>query len=289
MTIIGTGLSGLVGSRIIELLPQYAFENLSRNNGIDITNADQIKNKIIQSRSPVVLHFAAKTDVDGCEKDRELGKNGEAWKINVVGTDSIVKACEETGKKLIYISTDMVFDGEKAQGDFYTEEDPPYPKNWYAQTKFEGEKIIQQSLIPWAILRIAYPYRANFEKKEYVRTILTRLRQRMEVKAVTDHFFTPTFIDDLAGVIDFFITNNTTGIYNVAGNESVSPFKVAQLIAQTFDLQNSPIQKTTRSEFFQNRAFRPFNLSLRNDKIVKLGLTVHSFTEGLFELKKQML
>jgi len=288
MKILITGGSGLVGSRIIELLPEYSFEDISRKNGTDIVDAEQVKNRIAQSDAPVVLHFAAKTDVDGCEYDKPLGEDGEAWQINVKGTQNIVRACEETEKKLLSISTDMVFDGDKAQGELYTEEDMPNPKNWYAQTKFEGEKLIQQAQIPWVILRIAYPYRANFEKKEYVRTILSRLQQGTEVKVVTDHFFTPTFIDDIVQIIRYFIEQNKTGIYHVVGNESVNPSRAAHLIAQVFGLNPFLIHETTRAVFFHDRAFRPFNLSLKNDKIVKLGFTMRPFTEGLKEIKKQM-
>ncbi|MGH7246392.1 MAG: SDR family oxidoreductase, partial [Candidatus Levyibacteriota bacterium] len=140
-TIIGTGISGLVGSRITELLSaDFSFEEISRSTGIDITDNRSVLQKISSSNSPFVLHLAAKADVDGCELDKPLGVNGDAWKINVIGTKNIADACLQTGKKLLYISTDFVFDGEKADG--YTEEDMPNPINWYAETKYEGEKIV---------------------------------------------------------------------------------------------------------------------------------------------------
>ena len=164
--VIGTGLSGLVGSRVTQLLSsQFEFEDLSLSKGVDITNQDQIKEIISSSTSPLILHMAAKTDVDSCEDDKFLGDEGTAWKVNVEATANIAQIARLTGKRVIYISTDFVFDGTK---EGFTEEDEPNPVNWYAQTKYEGEKIIGELKTPWIIARIAYPYRANFIKLDFL-------------------------------------------------------------------------------------------------------------------------
>src|SRR5579883_1052835 len=108
-----TGGNGLVGSRIVELLSNtYQFDSINRTEGTDITNKEAVLNKVKSSDASTVLHLAAKADVEGCEKEKELGKNSDAWKIHVEGTKNILEACEQTQKKLIYISTDFVFDGE---------------------------------------------------------------------------------------------------------------------------------------------------------------------------------
>ena len=290
MNIIGTGLSGLVGSRIVELLSsQYTFEDVSRKIGIDITDNNLVKAKIASSTSPVVLHFAARTDVDGCENDRELTTNSISWKINVEGTRNVVEACEQSGKKIIYLSTDMVFDGEKNLGEKYMETDVPRPVNWYAMTKYEGEKIVQQAKIPWVILRIAYPYRSNFEKKEYVRVFLSRLQNNQEISAVYDHFYTPTFIDDLSNVFDILLKQNISGIFHAGGNQVVSPYDAAVMIARQFQLNEGLINKISREEYFYDKAPRPFNLSLKNDKIQQLGIKMSSFEDGIKEIQKQIL
>jgi dTDP-4-dehydrorhamnose reductase len=140
MKILGTGLTGLVGSRVVELLKdKYEFENLSRSSGVDITDKNQVLEKIKGSNAQVVLHLAAKTNVDGCELDKPLKEKGEAWKINVEGVRNVAEACSQTNKKLIYISTDFVFDGTK---DAYSEEDIANPVNWYAQTKYEEKRLL---------------------------------------------------------------------------------------------------------------------------------------------------
>ena len=286
MKILGTGLTGLVGSRIVELLrDKYEFENLSRSSGVDITSKNQILEKIKNSDAQIVLHLAAKTDVDGCEKDKALGQEGEAWKINVDGTRNIADACWKAKKKLIHISTDFVFDGTK---DIYFEEDAPNPINWYAKTKYEGEKIVQKLECPWNIIRIAYPYRANFAKPDFFRAILNRLEENERVTAVTDHIFTPTYIDDIAFALDVLINSNSQGIFHIVGNQNLTPFNAANLIADKFKLDKSKINKTTRSKFFNNRAPRPFQLALRNDKIAKLGVRMRTFEEGIEEIRSQI-
>lgn len=286
MRIIGTGLDGLVGSRIVDLLnSKHKFENLSISTGVDITNRKVVLEKIKNSNAEVVLHMAAKTNVDSCELDKVLGEKGDAWKINVTGTQNIVDACLQSDKKIIYISTDFVFDGTRKS---YFEEDMPNPLNWYAKTKYEGEKIVQNSKNPWIIIRIAYPYRVSFERLDFVRAILKRLQEGLPVAGVIDHIFTPTYIDDIALAIDSLIENSSEGIYHVVGSQSLTPYDASLLIAKEFDLGTSLISQTTRSEFFNNRAPRPFQLALKNDKIEKLGVRMRTFEEGLREIRDQI-
>ncbi|MBI2074344.1 MAG: SDR family oxidoreductase [Candidatus Levybacteria bacterium] len=285
--ILGTGISGLVGSRITELLP-FEFEEISWEKGIDIRDERVVKSVITSSDAEIVLHLAAKADVDGCEKDKEKGKNGDAWQINVVGTENIVAACRETNKKIIYISTDFVFDGNAPDGG-YKEEDEPNPINWYAATKREGEKVVMNSGLPFIIVRIAYPYRAEFAlKKDFVRNILSKLKDGTTIKSITDHIMTPTFIDDIACGLGKLIESNSIGIYHLVGSQFVNPYDAAVLIANTFGLDKNLITKTTRQEYFKGRAQRPFNLSLSNDKIQQLGVKMFKFQDGLNYLKDKI-
>ena len=290
MKIFGIGITGLIGSRISELLAdRYEFQNLSLEIGVDITNPQTLSVIENDTERPIVIHLAAKADVDGCEHDKVAGKDGAAWKINVEGTRNVVNACLKSGKKIVYISTDFVFDGTKPEGEQYTEDDTPHPINWYAQTKYEGEKIVRESGLEYLILRPAYPYRNPFpEKKDLVQAMLSRLQNNETVTAVTDHIMSPTFVDDLAPALDTLITKNQTGVFHTAGSQAISPYDLALLLAKTFSLDPSHIQETTREEFFAGRAPRPFNLALNNAKIEKLGAKMRTVTEGLEELKKQL-
>lgn len=284
--VIGTGLSGLVGSRVVELLSdKYEFEDLSLATGYDITNFDEVVSCFKTSEANIVLHMAAKTDVDGCEDDKILGEEGGAWVVNVGGTQNIVVAAQKTGKRVVYISTDFVFDGTK---EFYTEDDLPNPINWYATTKYEGEKVVEKSGLSWVIIRIAYPYRSYFrEKKDFVRKILEKMRNGGKIFAVSDHIVTPTFIDDIAISLDLILRKDVVGIYHVVGSQSLTTYEAAKLIAKTFGLRAN-IEPLTRSVYFKDRAFRPFKLVLKNDKIAKLGIKMRRFDEGLLEMKRQM-
>lgn len=288
ISILGTGLTGMVGSRIVELLKsKYEFEDLSYETGIDITNKDQVKKIIFQSSADIILHLAAKTDVDSCEKDKSLKKDGDAWRVNAEGTRNIVEACKKDKKRIIYISTDFVFDGNK---DFYQEEDMPNPINWYAVTKYEGEKIVQSSGLPYLICRLAFPYRANFlPKKDLIRGLLEKLKNHEELKMVSDQFITPTFIDDIAGAINSLIFNKAEGIFHVVGSSSHTPLEIAQLIAETFSLDKSLIKEIDKKTYYQNKAPRPFSLRLKNDKLKKLKVRMSTLNQGLIALKGQML
>ncbi len=288
--VIGTGLNGLVGSRITELLSdKYEFIPLSRETGVDITDAASLTVIKNYPQANFVIHMAAKADVDGCELDKSLGETGEAWRVNVEGARNVAEIARETGKKIIYISTDFVFDGEKPKGERYDEEDLPNPINWYAKTKYEGEKTVEESGADYAIARLAYPFRAQFEpKKDFMRAIKDRLSEGKSVAGVVDHIFCPTFIDDLALALDALISNDASGIYHVVGSQDLSPYEASQKIAEAFDLDNSLVSQTTRAEYFQDKAPRPFNLALRNAKIAKLGVKMRGFEEALLTIKSQL-
>jgi dTDP-4-dehydrorhamnose reductase len=288
--IVGLGLNGLVGSRIVELIgDRYEFVSLSRETGVDITKPETLTSIKNYPQANFVLHLAAKADVEGCEEDKSSSQQGDAWRINVEGTKNVAEICRETGKKIIYISTDFVFDGEKPKGESYSEEDRPNPINWYGETKYRGEKAIEASGADYAIVRLAYPYRAKFEaKKDFMRAIKDRLIEGLPISAVIDHIFCPTFIDDFAYALDKLIETDATGIYHVVGSQALTPYDSAMKIAEAFGLSAGLISRTTREEFFKNRALRPFNLMLTNDKIKQLGVEIKGFDKGLHAIKSQI-
>lgn len=280
----------MIGSRIVELLSgKYQFEDLSLEQGIDITDREKVLDRIRHFDGELILHFAAKADVDACEKDKYLGETGQAWQVNVSGTKNLIDGCKETGKKMIYISTDFVFDGQNPPEGGYSEEDIPNPINWYAQTKYEGEKIVQGMIKNWLICRLAFPYRTNFDvKKDFVRAILFRLEKGEKIDAIDDQIVTPTFIDDIATAIDKLIESNAIGIYHVVGSQSLSPFEGAKMIARIFNYDENLITGVKADNYFRDRAKRPFKLPLKNDRIRKLGVKMVTFEEGLEEVKKRL-
>jgi len=301
--ILATGLTGLVGSRFEELLGDvYEFDQISLDQGIDILDKEAVSNKFYSSDASLVIHMAAKTNVDGCETDKERDKQilnfktpedrekawveeKTAWAVNVFGTQNIVEACQKTNKKIVYVSTDFVFDGTKKS---YSEGEKANPINWYAKTKYEGEKLIQASGLDYIIARIAYPYRALFERNDFVRGLIEKLERSEKLNMVTDHIMVPTFIDDIANALDILIRINQKGIFHIVGSQTVTPYEAAVKIAREFSFDESLISQTTRREYFTGKALRPFCLYLKNDKIGKLGIEMSTFDKGLAEIKNQI-
>lgn len=285
--VLATGLSGLVGTRVAAVLAgRFKFRDLSLKTGIDISNKSQLENAFADSPAEVVLHMAAKTDVDGCEDDKLLAEEGAAWQVNVVGTENVTNAARNTGKRIIYISTDFVFDGTK---ELYTEEDEPNPISWYGYTKFMGERSVMKSDVDAAIVRISYPYRnRNKVRSDFVHRIIDVMRRQHSCMALTDHLFTPTFIDDIARALDIFLSKNLPGIYHVVGSSSLLAIDAAREISKIFRVR-AEIIPVTRNIYFKNKAFRPFKLALSNDKIRKLGLKMSTFSEGLKMVRQQDL
>lgn len=289
MKILGTGLTGLIGTRITELLAsKYTFENLSRSTGVDISDYTSVYNAISKSSTKIVFHAAGYTDVKTAEKERDLKEKSEAWKINVVGTQNVAKSCEEAGKKLIYVSTDLVLGGDNMPEGGFKEDANPNPLSWYAQTKYEAEKVVGKLSTPWVIMRTAYPYRASFPKPDFVRFFREWLGEGKSISVLADRIISPTFIDDLSEALDVLVEKEATGVYNTVGSQIISIYDAVLLIAKIFDLDAALVNKTTRKEFLIDRPPEPFSSALNNAKIRQLGTDMHTFEEGLLAIKENL-
>lgn len=273
MKIAITGSTGLVGSRIIELLSnEFEFIPL-RHNDVDITDGESVNQKINSLDFDIFLHLAAYTNVDGAETDR-----ASAYCINVEGTKNITDSVEAKHKKMIYISTDFVFDGKAPP---YLEDSPTNPLGYYGQTKYEGEQAVKDKGM---IVRISYPYRKEFQaKKDFVRTIKSLLEQGKELKMVTDSLMVPTFIDDLAHALRHLMMNYTPEIYHVVGSQALSPFEAGKLIARNWNLDEKLVQPTTYAEYFNGKAPRPQYSDIRSNK--NSFYKMKTFTQGLQDIK----
>jgi len=290
-TIIGSGLSGMVGSRFTEMfVSDFDFINLDLTNNIDITNPDQIDQVLSQYPSTSVIHLAAFTDVS--KAYAETGKKqGKVYQINVLGTQNIANACKKYHHYLIHISTDFVFDGKNPPDNGYTEEDQPYPIEWYGQTKLWAEQKVIDSGCQHAIARLAFPFRAHFlTKPDLVRNILEKLKTNSLHPMFTDQIITPTFIDDICQVLKVFIDKKPSGIYHVVGSTSLAPYDLAVKIAQIFNLK-AKIKPGSFKEYLKTDP-RPRNQysKVSNAKLKKdLGITMKTIDEALKTFKSQLL
>jgi dTDP-4-dehydrorhamnose reductase len=184
----------------------------------------------------------------------------------------------------LYIDTDYAFDGKKKS---YSEDDVPSPLGWYALTKSEGAKRVLALGNMGLVIRISNPYRAHpVGKKDFVHKMLGLMQAGHSVTAPQDQLFAPTFIDDIASALRVLVRLNASGIYHVVGSP-LSPFEAATIIAEEFGCDTGLVQKTTFAEMFGDRAPTPQYAVLTNDKIKALGVIIHSFREGIVEVKRQ--
>ncbi|MBU3935523.1 sugar nucleotide-binding protein [Patescibacteria group bacterium] len=290
--IIVTGLSGLLGSRLKQLLSSdYDFVDFSLETGVDITKPSLLKEKFKQnSPASIVLHLAAFTDTTAAWQQRG-DKKASCYQVNVVGSQNILNCCQQFKKHLIYFSTDFVFDGKKKTA--YTETDTPSPLDWYGQTKFLAEDLILKSGLSASIIRIAFPFRSHFEpKKDIVRKTIESLKNSTLYPMFTDQIITPTFIDDIVLSLNYFFQNQPCQIFHLVGSTPISPYQLAVAVAKTFGFDPSSVKKGLLADYVKKSApdARPWaqNLALSNQKVKDLGLDMKDLSSALQTMKTQI-
>lgn len=288
--ILGTGLSGMIGSRLVELCGQRVeFVNLDLATGVDITKQDQVEEMLKKYRSTTVIHLAAFTDVSKAYQESG-NKQGMVYQVNVLGTKNIAEACKKYDHYLVHISTDFVFDGANPPAGGYSESDQPHPIEWYGQTKLLAEDEVTRSGCRSVILRTAFPFRAKFALKEdLVRGILTQLKANSLAPRFDDQIITPTLIDDLCQVVKLFIEKKPNGIYHGVGSTWLSPFELAQKIAQVFEIKAEikpgSFQECLKTDPRPRQQFLKLsNLKLKQD----FGIEMKTIDEALEVLKSQL-
>ena len=274
--VIVTGASGLVGTRIIELLSEkFEFIPLSSQN-VDITNTNSVHAYLKNTTYDLILHLAAYTNVNGAETEKE-----KAYLINETGTKNLSEMAQSAKKEFIYISTDFVFDGLNPP---YVETSTPNPISVYGASKYAGEKVIGKNGM---IVRISYPYRSVFDiKKDIVRTLKSSLEADKPLMMVTDSLMVPTFIDDIAMGLGFLMNNYSKDIFHLVGKDALSPYNLAKTIAHIFHLDESLIKETTYEQFFKNKAKGPRYSDIKSTK--NTFYPMRSFVEGLTIIKNQL-
>lgn len=238
-----TGSDGMVGN--------YADFGIKTNRrSLDVTDLKEVMSFCQKHKPEAIIHLAAETDVDRCERDPEY-----AYMVNSVGTYHIASAAKELGIKLVYVSTAGVFDGKKETS--YTEEDEPNPQNYYGRTKFLGELAVRGMLDNFILARVCWMFGGGPKRdQKFVAKIINQLDNK-EIKVVTDQIGSPTFGKDLMSGIKKLLQMDARGIYNLANSGVCSRYEFAQEIVKILG-KNTEVIPVKMSDFKMD-AFRTFN------------------------------
>jgi len=291
MAVVGS--LSMVGSRFCELSSRsfsLIKTDLKGDISIDITQRDSVDIFFKNHDFEWLILFSAFTDVDAAEKQRG-DKNGLCYLINVKGTASVVDACKNSNRKLIFISTDFVFDGQNGP---YSEESQPGgnpPKvSWYGLTKIEAENYVRENLANFLILRIAYPYRGRFAAKDDIAKRILRLYLKNQLYPMfSDQVITPTFIDDLFPAVKLLISSGQEGIFHLVSPRETTQFEFAKEVIKVFRGDLNKLKSGSIIEFLKDPSNtpRPQNGGLKVDRIKALGFKPTDWQEGIKIIHEQ--
>lgn len=267
--ILVTGCQGQLGTDLMVGLEEgYQVTGIDIDT-LNITDASAVFNYLQKLRPEVVIHAAAYTDVDGCESNV-----AEAMGVNVTGTRHLALACRDVGAKLIYYSTDYVFDGKRDRP--YVEDDEPAPQTVYGKSKLAGERAILDVLTDYAILRITWVYGAT--GGNFVKTMLrigkgqVQARQRGDkyasLKVVDDQIGNPTWTRDVVRQTARVLRDNLRGLFHASSEEQCSWYKFAREIFEIVGLEVDV--KPCPSEEYPLPATRPHWSVLENARLKSL-------------------
>lgn len=262
MRVLITGGSGQLGYDIAKLLEENnTMMYVPTHEEMDITDRDSVMKAFYSFKPDVVFHCAAYTAVDKAEEDKE-----RCYDINVNGTKNIVDASDIYGSKVVYISTDYVFHGDK--NGIYETSDITDPINYYGYTKYLGEQEVLKNSNN-LVVRISWVFGIN--GKNFVKTMLRLASSRDEISVVSDQVGSPTYTYDLARLLVDMVNKNKSGIYQATNEGYCSWYEFAKYIFEVsgIDIRVNPIL----TKDYVTLAKRPLNSRLSKDKLDEDGLT----------------
>jgi dTDP-4-dehydrorhamnose reductase len=225
MSILVTGAKGMLGTDLCRVLRDSGHEIEATDiQEIDVRDFDLVSHALAEIRPDWVLHLAALTDVDGCEREPDA-----AYLTNTIGTQNVALACQATGAGMLYVSTISVFDGSKCEP--YTEFDTPNPQSWYSRAKYQGELIVEKLLSRYYIVRAGWMFGGGPEDKKFVAKIMELAAQRPALTIVDDKFGSPTYTCDIAAGIERLLHTGIYGTYHMVNTGGYcSRYEFAQAI-----------------------------------------------------------
>jgi dTDP-4-dehydrorhamnose reductase len=274
MRILITGAAGMLGTDARRILTAQGHEIIATGIGpgatgdlhpLDIMDGGAVRAFFAKTNPDVVLHAAAYTNVDGCERDPDL-----AYKVNALGTWTVASAAEEVGAALVAVSTDFVFDGTK--GAAYTEFDAPNPISHYGASKLAGENLARAACRRCYIVRTSWLYGVGGKNFPY--TVIALAKTKPELPIVADQFGTPTYTVDLVEAVAEIIQTPLYGVYHVSNGGETSWEGFARAILAKTNLGHVPVKPITSDEYarmFGSPTRRPAYSVLRHYALEMMG------------------
>lgn len=261
MKVLITGTKGQLGYDVVNELEKRGHTAVAVDiEEMDITDADSVDQVITEADVEAVIHCAAYTAVDAAEENVELCR-----KVNAEGTENIAKVCKKLDLKMIYISTDYVFDGEGERP--WEPDDERHPLNVYGQTKYEGELAVEKYLEKYFIVRIAWVFGVN--GKNFIKTMLKLSENHSELNVVDDQVGSPTYTYDLAVLLVDMVETEKYGRYHATNEGLCTWYEFAKEIFRQagVEVKVNPVT----SEMFPSKAKRPKNSRMSKDKLEENG------------------
>ena len=273
MKVLVTGVKGQLGYDVVNELGKRGHDAVGVDiEEMDITDSASVQNVLSEVSPGAVIHCAAWTAVDDAEDE---DKQDKVHLVNVTGTENIAKVCKELDCKMMYISTDYVFNGE---GENYWEPDDMdrQPLNVYGQSKYEGELAIEKTLEKYFIVRIAWVFGVN--GKNFIKTMLKLGKNHDKLTVVCDQIGSPTYTYDLARLLVDMIETDKYGRYH-ATNEGLCSwyefaceiFKQAAALGHSeYDSEHLMVEPVT-ADHYPSKAKRPSNSRMSKEKLSENG------------------
>lgn len=277
MKLLVTGAAGMLGSALCPILREQGHYVLATDirmltqdvQELDVRNLNRVTDYCHLNKPDGVMHLAAETNLELCEKDITL-----AYETNTIGTRNIAWMCRDMDIPLVYISSIGVFDGTKL--DPYDENDIPNPINVYGRTKWAGEVIVESVLKKYFIVRAGWMIGGGEREKKFVALIIHQIRNgSRQIHVVTDKIGTPTYTADFSRGLAWLITSTHYGTYNLSSGAVVSRYQVAEKILQTLGRKEVELIGITSDAQYIKDNFptpRPRSETMRSIKLKALGL-----------------
>ena len=241
---------------------------------LDITDCKEVQKQLLSIKPDVIIHLAGIKDLNFSQKNKKI-----TYDINVHGTDNLIDACKNIGIRMIFLSTDYVFDGRKGM---YKEDDAANPQTYYGLTKVEAEKLIRKDLNDYVIIRTGGVFGShNGMMSPLFLWLLDSLKAGKQVDAYTDVFNTPTPLETLGDCMDKIIKTKSSGLFHIAGPEKINRYDFFKKIAKRLGYDQNLIMPVTNDA--ANQSFlRPTDISLDSSK-ARLALNCKSLERTDYE------